>query len=244
VTRFPDPRLPEYVARLELALSPVIRGDESTLFHAMARRRTNRQPFDSTPVPPSLLDALAQAAAEEGAWFHVVRDESTRNSLAELVSEGDRRQWADPEFRRELAHWIHNGRSGRRDGIPGFAQAADDLLSSAGATAVRTFDMGDGQAARDHDVAIGSPVLAVLGTDRDDPLSWVNAGEALARVLLRARVDEVWGSFLNQPVELPDLRRSLGTLVGRGGHPQAVLRLGFGRDVRPTPRRQLDEVLV
>jgi hypothetical protein len=109
---------------------------------------------------------------------------------------------------------------------------------------VRTFDMGEGQAARDHEVATGSPVLTVLGTDEDRPRDWVAGGQALARVLLRARVDDVWASFLNQPIEVLELRAKLKAVAGNGGFPQAVLRLGFGENVKPTPRREVEEVLI
>ena len=104
--------------------------------------------------------------------------------------------------------------------------------------------MGEGQAARNHDVATGSPALAVLGTNGDQPRDWVASGQALARVLLRARVEGVWVSFLNQPIEVPELRTKLKAVAGNAGFPQAVLRLGFGENVKPTPRREVGEVLI
>ena len=96
----------------------------------------------------------------------------------------------------------------------------------------------------DHHVATGSPVLAVLGTDGDQRRDWVASGQALDRVLLRARVEGVWASFLNQPLEVPELRTKLKAVTGHGGFPQAVLRLGFGENVKPTPRREVEEVLI
>ncbi len=164
--------------------------------------------------------------------------------MATLVAEGDRIQWANKAFRLELSKWVHSNRSLSRDGVPGYAAGIDDLLSYAGPLVVRTFDMGEGQAARDHEVATGSPVLAVLGTDTDQPRDWVAGGQALARVLLRARVEDVWASFLNQPIEVTELRTKLKTRVGNVGFPQAVLRLGFGENVKPTPRRDVEEVLI
>ncbi len=244
VDLFPEPEVPELIARLTLASSHVIRGVESALFESITLRRTNRQPFEALPAPSDLLQELSDAADEEGAWFQVIHPEAARSALAETVSEADRRQWADPRFRGELSHWIHAGHSGRRDGIPAHAHGADDLLSSVEAAVIRTFDMGDGQAARNHQVAAGSPTLAVLGTTEDDPTAWVKAGQALARVLLRARAGNLWASFLNQPVEIPELRWQVREIAGHVGFPQIVLRLGFGRDVRPTPRRNLEEVLV
>jgi nitroreductase len=240
---FPE-RDPDFVARVGLGRQEDVRVEESMLFYAIPKRRTNRQRFADDPVPGSLLIALQKTAEDEGAWLRILDDEERKSAVADLIAEGDRIQWANKAFRLELSKWIHPNRSLGRDGIPGFALGIDDLLSSAGPLVVRTFDMGEGQAAKDHEVATGSPVLMVLGTTDDKPRDWVAAGQALARVLLRARVEDVWASFLNQPTEIPDLRLKLKTLSGHAGFPQAVLRLGFGENVKPTPRREVEEVLI
>jgi nitroreductase len=233
---------PDFVARVGLGTQEDLVGEESTLFYAIPQRRTNRQPFKDEPVPGSLLIALQKAAEAEGAWLRILYEEK-KSAVADLIAEGDRIQWANKAFRLELSKWIHPNRSLAGDGIPGFALGIDDLLSCTGPVVVRTFDMGEGQAAKDHEVATGSPVLMVLGTAEDKPRDWVAGGQALARVLLRARAGDVWASFLNQPTEIPDLRVKLKVLSGHAGFPQAVLRLGFGENVKPTPRREVEEVL-
>ena len=169
-----------------------------------------------------------------------------RGGLADLIARGDRLQMADKHFRRELAAWLRSNRSHAPDGMPGFALGFGDVMGAAGPLVVRTFDIGMGQAARDRELALGSPVLAVLGTAADGVHHWVAAGQALARVLLRASVDGVVASFLNQPVEVPSLRPELQAIVGGPGYSQIVLRLGYRTEapVRATPRRPLDDVLL
>jgi len=240
---FPD-RDPDFVARIGLGTQKDSCVEESMLFYAIPKRRTNRQLFTDDPVPDSLLIALQKAAEAEGAWLRILDDKEIKSAVADLIAEGDRIQWANKAFRLELSNWIHASRSLARDGIPGFALGLDDLLSCTGPVVVRTFDMGEGEAAKDHEVATGSPVLMVLGTTDDKPRDWVAGGQALARVLLRARVEDVWASFLNQPIEIPDLRVKLEALSGHAGFPQAILRLGFGENVKPTPRREVEEVLI
>ena len=115
------------------------------------------------------------------------------------VPEADRIQWADRRFRRELADWLHPDRAGSRDGIPGYALGTNRLPAYVGPLVIRTFDLGEGRGAKDREIALDSPVLAVLGTDSDTAADWMKAGQALANVLLRARVEDLWASFLNQP---------------------------------------------
>ena len=73
---------------------------------------------------------------------------------------------------------------------------------------------------------------------------WLAAGQALARVLLRAGAENVWASYLNQPIELAELRPELCETIGCGGYPQLLLRMGYGPEVRPTLRRPVTEVQV
>jgi len=240
----PDARQPDLLARVGLGTGGDRSVAESMLFFAIPKRRTNRQPFKDEPVPASLLLTLCEAAQEERTWLEFIVEEDIRYAVADLIAAGDRRQWANKEFRLELSKWVHSNRSGSHDGIPGYAQGMDDLMSVARPLVVRTFDMGAGQAAKDREVATGSPALAVLGSVGDTPSDWLMAGQALARVLLRARVEDVWASFLNQPVEIPELRFKLKQAIGHTGFPQAILRFGFGGDVRPTPPRSVEDVLM
>ncbi|MBI3910781.1 MAG: nitroreductase [Armatimonadetes bacterium] len=240
----PDANVPDLLARVHLGGRRSATPDGQMLFRAITRRRTHRMSFEDREVPGSQLMELQAAAEEEGAWLHVVRGEPARHAVADLIAEGDHRQWADPRFRHELAAWVHPNRSSSRDGMPGYTFGMGDLASCVGPFILRTFDLGRGVAARDRQIAEGSPVLAALGADGDAAAEWLAAGQALARVLLRACVEGVSASFLNQPIEVPELRPRLRALIGRPGFPQLLLRMGYGPEVKPTPRRPVSEVLL
>jgi hypothetical protein len=245
VELLPDPDNPDLLARIRRSTGSPATDDEQPLFAAIPVRRTNRQPFAERAVPTAVLTDLQQAAATEGAWLQIVADNDTRNALADLIAEGDRIQGNDPQFRRELAAWIHPNRTRSRDGMPGYAHGMGDLISNVMPFVIRTFDWGKGIAARDRQLATGSPVLAVLGTDTNTLADWLACGQALERLLLLAHTRDIWASYLNQPVEVVALRPRLQALLDRPGFPQVVLRMGYGPEVaQPTPRRPVDEVLL
>jgi nitroreductase len=244
VNPFPDPEDPDLLARVHLGKSREASAGEHELFGAITMRRTNRQAFEQREVPAPVLVALQAMAHAEGTWFYVLQGEYDRSAVANLVALADRMQWADTHFRRELAAWTRSNRSQRRDGIPGYALSLGDLASYVGPVLARTFDVGNGQAAKDRQLAAGSPVLAVLLTDVDTAYDWFIAGQAVERILLYARSQGIWASFLNQPIEVPQIRLMLYNIIERVGFPQLLLRMGYGSEVPPTPRRSVNEVLL
>ena len=253
---FPDSNSKDLMSRIIVADS--IKGpntEESALFEAITKRRTNRLGFEDRELEDSLIsrlktvvitdeDETVEGGKEITVWLHITKEEEEKNSLADLIAEGDRIQLSDKRFRRELASWIHSNRSHSKDGMPGYAFGYNDIMSHMGPFVLRTFDIGKGQAAKDRQLAAGSPTLAVLGTTSDEPMAWLKTGIVLSRMLLAAQSENVWSSFLNQPIEVPELRPKVQELVKEEkGFPQIMLRMGYGKDIKPTPRRSVEDVL-
>lgn len=240
----PDPAEPALLARIAArgARPPAV--GAARLLRAMTARRTSRFAFAPDPVPDLLRDeALAAAARDGDARLHWLDTPPARHAVALLISEGDRIQMADAAFRHELAAWMRSRHGASRDGMSGAAFGMPDLLSSAAALVVRTFDMGTGQAAHDMALAEGSPALAVLATPGDAPRDWMAAGEALMRVLLAVTAGGFTASFLNQPIEVASLRPKLAAAAGVAGVPQILMRIGRGPKPVPAVRRPVRDVL-
>lgn len=243
VELLPDPAEPDLLARIRLDRGAVPDLPE-TLFQAIPQRRTNRAAFQQQAPPPAEIAALNDAAEAEGAWFHQVTGDQMKTEIADLIAAGDRQQWADPAFRRELASWMHPSRTRSRDGMPGFALEEGALESLVAPLLVRTFDLGSGRAASDRHLATAAPVLAVLGTAADRPVDHLRAGQALARLFLQATAAGLSISFLNQPIEVPALRPRLAATIGRTGWPHLLMRIGVGPAGPHTPRRPVSDVLI
>ncbi len=175
---------------------------DAELFGCTVDRRTYRKCFTEEDVSDVTKQLLSESATIEQAWLQVLEHESDRHRVSELVSEGDAMQWADPNWRRELAAWMHPRRRGDGLTVPWLAAPLAQVV-------VRTFDMGNGIGAKDKELAEQSPVLAVLGTAGDAPADWFVAGQALERVLLTACQNGLQASYLNQPAQIPALRTKL-----------------------------------
>jgi hypothetical protein len=84
----------------------------------------------------------------------------------------------------------------------------------------------------------------VLTTPRDDRAAWIDAGQALERVLLAATIEGLVATFANQPLEAPGLRWLVRDPDQPIGFPQMLLRLGYATAAPATPRRPVEEVLI
>jgi hypothetical protein len=227
------------VARVSLEEPREPDPDEEELFAAIPRRRTNRFSFEEREVPPGLVARLARAAADAGASLRTV-DPGVRPAVAELVAEADRTTWSDPRFRAELAAWT---RAGARDGMPGWARGLGATASFVDRLLLRIVARAAAEERRSRQFALHAPSLAVLCTPADAPRDWARAGVAFQRVLLRAAAHGVAASYFSPAIAVEPVRRRLREALGETGWPQVLLRLGYGREVRPTPRRPVEAAL-
>ncbi|WP_420710853.1 Acg family FMN-binding oxidoreductase [Streptomyces sp. NRRL S-118] len=219
---------------------PAEEPDLDLLHPAIRRRRTNREPFTSEPVAPELRDGLCAAARAEGAHLSFPGTWHLETVL-ELIASAEAAEALSPAVREEIARWTASGDAkGRTDGIPA---SAFGPRRYDGRAPVRDFAIGSRPRERSSAIFERLPSLAVLETHGDTPADWLMAGQAMQRVLLQATLDGLATTLNSQAVEWPALRWALRDPLSSEGHPQMVIRLGYGPEVPPTPRRPVSEVL-
>ncbi len=244
VSLFPDAADPDCLACVELGEPAQTTDGEERLFASLPHRHTNRMAYSERVIADTILEALRAAVEQEGVRIELVPQGETRDALAELIVTADRDQMADPQFRRELARWLRPNGDHQGDGIPGYALGMPGLISYAGPFFVRTFDTGALTAARDRQIVTNSPLLLALHTATDTPEDWLKTGQALERLLLCATAEGISASFLNAPLQVTELRPQVCDLLGITGFPQVILRMGYGPEVKPTPRREIGWAVV
>jgi hypothetical protein len=232
----PDPGDPDLLATIRLHRGARPLADVERLNRALDQRHTHRDGFVVRELPVGLPDELRAHAHAEGAWLELL-DDDRRERLAELIAEGDRMQWADRHWRRELASWMHPRRCG--DGL-----VTPELIAPLARVTVATLDVGMPSAERDRERAQRAPALFVLDTHGDHPRDWLVAGMALEHVLLHAAARGVQAAFLNQPIQVAELRMHVAALLERPCFPQIIARLGHPAcPAHPTPRRPLADTI-
>jgi Putative TM nitroreductase len=237
VTLLPDSSEPDLLARVSIspAALPI---EEGLLEPFIAQRQTYRARFNDRVVSGTTIEKLQHAASSEQCDLEIIMGEQQRRLVVQFISEGDAVQWANPSWRRELATWMHPHRRGDGIVIPTLTAPITQMI-------VRSFDMGNGVAAKDQELADGSPVLAVISTSGESIKDWLAAGQALQRVLLTAVQQGLQASYLNQIIQVPALRTKLQHLLHKPNFPQILIRLGFTqKTTNASPRRALMDVVL
>jgi len=224
----PDATDPLVVATLRWRRQSAPAIQEERLFSQVTRRRTHRGGFEPVPPPRGLVEVLRQDAADYGAALRVAVTDQSRATLAAITEMAETVERLDSAQVRELAKWAQPPGSLRLDGVPAFSYPARQEMTNPYFPG-RDF-------ARGHGWGISlSPwvssnryagIVCLLTTSADVPAAWVNAGQALQRILLRSAAYGVAAALHSQPVEVGWLRQAIRVELGDGSYPQLVLRLG------------------
>lgn len=239
----PDPDDPTLLASVSLRAGDRPAREDEVEFIAIPCRHTNRRRYFDKALSDATMMELREVVEREGASLHVL-DERQKRAAARLVFEADEIQDADRNYRHELAHWLHNNGTHRHDGMPGYAFRFSGMDSYVRPWTMRWLGWGEEKPYEDRELADDTPAMVVLQTHRDDAVSWMRAGQALERMLLRGCAEGLCVSWFNQAIEVPQLRQRVRELVGNNGVPQLLLGFGYGFHADATPRRPADEVIV
>jgi nitroreductase len=242
----PDPVDEDLLARITLdgAALPAQDSALAALYPMISKRMTNRSVYVAMPIAPDVIAELEAAARAEWTTLSTATESKDREAIATLVAAADLAQFDDVRFRRELASWLHPARSS--DGLAAFSgemKKTLDFATPLAALVVRTFDVGNGVAAKDQALAAGSPLIACISTATDDAATWLAVGQSLQRVLLTAALHDLSASYLNQPIEVESFRNPLAHLMQTESFPQLLIRIGRGLPQTHSPRRELSEVI-
>ena len=219
----------------------------SSLYDAITLRQCTRAPFDRRPVAAEAMRLLESAGHESGVGLILLTDRAKISEVADYVVQGNTAQMHDAAFMAELKSWLRFSERdavATRDGL--FARASGNptmpsWLARAVLPLVFTAD-GENRKYREH--IESSAGIAVFVSDVNDKTHWVAAGRACQRFALQATALGLKYAFVNQPVEVPALRRQFAAYLGLGERrPDLVLRFGAGPDLPRSLRRPPEQVM-
>ena len=239
VHRLPDPADPSHLAAIEMWPHTADHADIE-LAAAIPRRRTDRRIYSARPVAAGDVASMAALAARMGVMLCRF---DAMEKLHAIVKQAAHTHATNREYLVELTRW--SGRYGASAGVPSRNVPVHDCSAPvpgrifAGPGLVQPLGASP---------ADDNAVVLVLGTDADDRLARLRAGEATSAVLLTATAMGLASCPITEPLEIPKTRDAVRSEVfGTDGYPQMLIRVGWAPanadPLPPTPRRRLSRVV-
>ncbi|OBI46536.1 NAD(P)H nitroreductase [Mycobacterium kyorinense] len=239
VHRLPDPDNPDHLARIEVCCCDVDQVDVM-LAAAIPRRRTDRRIYSSWPVPDGDIALMGARAARSGVMLRRV---DPVDKLNKIVAQAVWSHAGNHDYVAELTAW--SGRYGSVAGVP-----ARNIPTPSPAAVIPGRLFAGPALAQPPGVspADDNAVILALGTQADDRLARLRAGEATSVVLLTATSIGLASCPVTEPLEITETRDAIRSDVfGASGYPQMLLRVGWApvnADPLPsTPRREVSDIV-
>lgn len=217
------------------------------LIAAIPRRQSTRSEFDGRSVAAATLHVLADAVRIPGVDVVLVTDKREIAQLTDLVVAGNHHQVHDAAYLRELRHWLRFSPVDALRPGDGLFSAMTGNPVMPGWIGTKMFDLFFDPKAEDDKMArqmASSSGIAIFFGERADPKHWVLAGQACQRFALQATALGLRCSFVNQPVEVPQLRAGVAEIGGKvGKRPDLLLRFGYGAAMPYSARRPVADVI-
>jgi nitroreductase len=220
---------------------------QPNLVDAITKRQSTRAEYDGRPVSAADVQQLASASAIFGVDVSIITNRPQIDKVRDLVIAGNSVQMADANFVKELKTWIRFNPStamSTGDGLFSATNGNPTLPDWLGQLAFEWFLKPKTENDKYTRQINSSAGIAVFVAEKNDPEYWVLAGRACQLFALQATALGIKVAFINQPVEVPNLRPELANLVGMAGRrPNIVMRLGYGPAMPYSARRPVADII-
>ncbi len=233
--------------RVALALEsgPTRRSPE---FEAIPQRQCTRSEYDGTPLSASELRQLQAAAQTPGGDAIMFNAEQPISDVAEFVATGSDAQVRNPEFVAELKEWIRFSTAEaleKRDGLFAACSGNPTMPSTLGRFVFDFVFTENAEREKYMKQVKSSSAVFVFTAKQNDQAHWIEVGRAYQRFALVATVLGLKHAFVNQPVEVPEVRAQFASYLGIGERrPDLIVRVGRAPLMPRSLRRALDDVIV
>lgn len=214
---------------------------------AIPKRQCTRGLYDGRAIPDPDLRTLAAAGRGDGVELILLTERPAIDALAALVVDGNTMQMGDPAFIDELKHWLRFSYSdalSTGDGLFSAVSGNPVLPAPVGRVLFDLFVSANSENKKYLAQIASSPGLAVFVSEQNDKAHWVAAGRAYQRFALQSTALGIKHAFLNQAVEVPEIRHRLAEHLSLGKRrPDLIVRFGYGAEMPWSLRRPVSDLL-
>jgi hypothetical protein len=242
----PEVTYPDLADFINVRLTPDT-AQNSPLLAAIPLRQNTRSEYDGQLIKTDDLKKVQSVPLEPGVVLRFILNPPELKTVVEYVDQGNLSQFADRAFVDELTAWI---RFNNKEALA----ALDGLYSPCSGNPQVPRWLGkmvvggtkpQQQADADAKKLRSSPGVVVIASESDDKTSWVRTGQVYERLTLQMTALDIKSAFLNQPIEVANIRGQFQRAISLGNAlPQLLIRFGYGKSMPQSLRRSVEQVLV
>jgi len=218
------------------------------LYRAIPKRQCAKTEYDGSPIGVAELQKLQKAGKGPFVRTIMLSSDTQKSTVIDYVTRGNIHQLTDRAFRKELVAWIRFNIAEamrKRDGLAGRISDQPALPRWLAKLILGLVLTPTGQADTDATKIRSSAGVAVFASSHDNKTAWVEVGRAYERFALQATALNIRTAFINQPIEVRELRSQFESWMGlEGEHALLMVRLGYGPTAPFSLRRPIDDVIV
>ena len=220
------------------------------LYDAIFNRRVSRTEYNGEKLNENELQQLQQATdGSNGVHVSILTNNDDIQKAQDYIIRANTIQMNDVAFRKELKEWIRFGQGEsikKGDGLTAPTTGNPFVPRFLGTHILDWTTKADSENLKISKQIASSAGIAIFCSEQDNAAHWVEAGRVYERFALTATSLGIKNAFLNQPVEVAEIRPELAQAFGmQGGRPDLIVRFGKGgRDMPHSLRRPASDVIV
>jgi hypothetical protein len=220
---------------------------KSPWFDAIVLRQNTRSIYEGKPLERKILKQLQSLTLEPGINLHFELGAAGLETVLEYVNQGNLIQYANKDFLNELIAWV---RFTKKEALA----SGDGLYSGASGNPQVPRWLGQmvvagtkpqAQADTDAKKLRSSSGAVIVVSESEDKTAWVRTGQVYERLALEMTALNIKSAFLNQPIEVPEVRGQFQSALKLGtALPQLLMRFGHADPMPRSLRRSVQDILL
>ena len=221
---------------------------KTELFQAIPKRQCTKVTYEGKKVAVNELNILEMRAQDEGISTQLFTDKKDMETILEYLVEGNSAQMRDKAFVKELKDWIRFNPSEAIKYGDGLYAAVSGNPTSPSWLGNAIFNMAFTEKSENdkymEQMRSSAGAIAFI-SEQDTIEHWIKAGRSYQRFALQATALGLKHAFVNQPIEVPQVRVQFADYLGIGERRTDLLvRFGYGPEMPKSLRRPISEVIV
>ncbi len=190
---------------------------QKALFKAIPERQCTRSIYDGNSVSDIQLSRLQGISKQDYINTQLFTTHDDLNNIMRFVIAANSAKMQDPAFLEELKHWIRFSETTvtkQRDGLYSPSTGNPKLPEWLGKIVFKILVTKNAENEKCREQTLSSSGVIAISSEQNNKQSWINAGRGYQRFALQATAFGLRHAFINQAVEVPEVRNQLAEFFG------------------------------